>query len=42
MAGLIETILATFGPFAIAAALFAGGLVVYGLLLLLNRMQGKG
>ncbi|MFC6732858.1 MULTISPECIES: hypothetical protein [unclassified Haladaptatus] len=42
MAGIIETILSTFGPFAIAAALFAGGLLVYGLLLAVNRFRGKG
>ncbi|WP_336359466.1 hypothetical protein [Haladaptatus sp. ZSTT2] len=42
MAGLIDTIVATFGPFAIAAALFACGLLVYGALLALTRVRGKG
>ncbi|WP_338728966.1 hypothetical protein [Haladaptatus sp. DJG-WS-42] len=42
MAGLLDTIVATFGPFAIAAALFVGGVLIYGALLALNRVRGKG
>jgi hypothetical protein len=39
MLGIVESVVETFGPFLIPAAVFAAGLVGYGVLYALTRLR---